>query len=162
MLNNMNKYIFDTNCFYNISFKESELLNNDDNIYYSSLIQYNEIRNKQIDKKFTVVKKDRLLAIFKILDLKEMHTESFILGDISAGILGKSKLGTTGWFSKIKEDLNKLKNHKGNHNDALISEIAIKNNLILVTNDENLYDVIKNYYSDVITLTEFKKKLKFK
>jgi len=153
----MGEYIFDTNCFYQISVLEKNIINNNNNKYFCSLVQYNEIKNKEITTYFSKERKQRLLETYKMIEQKELPTESFILGDPSASFLGKSKLGTTGLFFKIKDDLNKLKNHKGNHNDGLIAEIAIKNNLILVTNDQDLCRITKKYYSDVITLAEFKK-----
>ena len=66
-------------------------------------------------------------------------------------------------YEEIEKKL-KLKDHKkkkvkSHIADALIAETAIKNNLLLISEDSNLCNVVrdisKNYYS-VIKLKEFK------
>jgi hypothetical protein len=156
----MDKYIFDTNCFYQITFLDADIINNDNNQYFCSLVQYKEIQAKEITKNFSIERKERLLKIFKKIYKQELPTESFILGDSCAGVLGKSKLGTSGWHEIIKTKLDYLKSDSNNHQDALIAEIAIQNKIILVTNDNNLLEIMKGCFPELIqTLNEFKKKI---
>lgn len=155
----MAKYMFDTNCFYEIGFDEVNILNNDKNQHFASIIQYNEIKERKIDSKFTLERKDKLLQIFSKVEQQELPSESFMLGDSSAGVLGKSKLGTTGFFDIFKKELNEIKLELNNHADALIAEIAIQNKIVLVTNERKLITIIKRHNPElVISLEEFKKR----
>ncbi|MFA5528776.1 MAG: hypothetical protein WC996_09205 [Peptostreptococcales bacterium] len=154
----MGKYIFDTNCFYQIKFEHLDKLNLDNNKYFVSLAQYIELKNKKIDASFSKERKERVLKTFFILDKEKLPSESFFLGDLVAGVLGNSKLGTRDIYQDFKKELDNKKLEKNNHIDSLLVEIAVSNEIIFVTNEKKIISIMTKYYpSLIISLSEFKK-----
>ncbi len=120
---------------------------------------------------------EELNCLFKNIIKTKLPTESFHLGTSLLGeaklsedpmlptesaIFGISKYGKAKYTSKdnkyscrfIKSALDRKKKHKNNLKDALIAETAIKNGLILVTDDKNLFDVITECGGSVQNLTQ--------
>ena len=149
--------MFDTNCFYQIANGEIEILNLDDNEYFVTPIQKRELQEKEVNKKFSKDRKERLLSTFNTIDKRDKNLETGLLGHSEAGQL-PMKLGTTGWYEKFRKDLDKFKKETNNIDDALIAEVAITNEIILVTNDKKLIDVVEVVKPSLImSFEEFKK-----
>lgn len=145
----MVNYIFDTNCFYQISFKELDLINSDDNNYFYTKVQKRELEEHEINEKFTQDWKDRILKLFSLIEQGEKSLGTGIFGHKDAGVLPMT-LGTSGWYEKIKKDLDKFKEEENNSQDALITEVALINNLILVTNEKKIIQVIGKYKPNLV------------
>ena len=120
----MKKFIFDSNIFDKIVDGEVDLndLQSEDYKYFATHIQIDEL-NKTTEE----IRKNRLLDKFYGLSKEDLPTESFVLG---FSRLGQAKLGNGGHLEKLR--MGNLKHTK----DALIGEVSIKNNLVLVTEDE--------------------------
>ncbi|MBI5390712.1 hypothetical protein HZB02_04430 [Candidatus Woesearchaeota archaeon] len=154
------KFMFDTNCFYNLKFREIGLLKGNENEYFITPIQRRELEEQEVRGWLTLEKKERLLTVFKLIEKREIALETGILGHSEAGKL-PMKLGTTGLFERFKTELDKLaKNDDNNLDDALIAEAAVRNDVTLVTNEKKLREVIENTYpNSVISFEDFKKTL---
>lgn len=95
--------------------------------------------------------KDRREALLEIFDNRldvSLPTESAVW-DVSSW--GDCKWGNEedSLYEVILDDLNKLNKRSSNAQDALIAETAIKNDLVLVTNDKNLKEVAQKYGTEV-------------
>jgi len=114
--------------------------------FYITHIQIDEI-NKCPDED----KRARLFLFKSKLSPIVISTESFILG---TSRLGEARLGD----GKILEEIRK---ENSNHTeDALIGETAIKNNLLLVTEDNQLKNKVISLKGRAINLEEFKESLR--
>ncbi|HEC87330.1 MAG TPA: hypothetical protein ENI49_05645, partial [Thermoplasmatales archaeon] len=139
-------FMFDTTVF-------GDILDNKINIekfpkydrYYVTHVQYDEILGTPNE---TVRK--RVLEIFQKIPKKEIPTESFVVG-LKYSRVGKAKLGGGVLLEAIREG--NLKHTR----DALIGETAIKNGLILVTNDKRLLNKVRDLGGQAITLGDFLK-----
>lgn len=146
----MNKYMFDTNIFNRIlDGKIDTNLLKDRNKYLVTHIQMDEISNTRDEKR-----RQELMDVFRAVNQEKVLTESGVYG-ISK--YGGGKYGGGDIFHRIRDELNKKepKNQISNTRDALIAEVCIKNNYNLVTDDYNLYEVVKQAYGKVIKLDEF-------
>ena len=80
-------------------------------------------------------------------------------GENAVGRWGQGKWGANGnLYADIKSRLDVLKKKKNNVQDALIAETAISNKLCLVTDDNNLCQVAREFGGTAISVQEFKKK----
>lgn len=130
------KYMLDSNVFDDIvsgKLKFELILKyqekTDMNIYLTH-IQNDEIQSCKDEEK----RKKLTLFVLKVRPII-IPTETLVVG---TSRLGEAKLGNGDVFTKIKGENIK---HTG---DALIGETAIKNNLILVTNDKILKSKVEN------------------
>ncbi|MFA6530562.1 MAG: PIN domain-containing protein, partial [Candidatus Micrarchaeia archaeon] len=115
--------------------------------YYITHVQSDEISNTPDSKQ----EKRRLLTLFLAKVAPTIiPTESFVLG---TSRLGHAKLGD----AKILEELRKGK--WKNTNDALIGETAIKNNMLLITNDEDFKKRVLALGGKALTCLEFQRLL---
>nr|WP_321409315.1 type II toxin-antitoxin system VapC family toxin [uncultured Carboxylicivirga sp.] len=89
--------------------------------------------------------KQELISKLNVIDPDLMPTESLVLGYSRVGL---AKLGDSGLFEKLR--VGKLKNT----NDALIAETAMKNDLLLVTNDKRLKKRVKRLGGKCINLDD--------
>lgn len=141
------KIMFDSNIFDYI-LGDNELLKileekEDDFKFYITHVQYDEINNCP-----DAEKRAKLTLSSGKLRPVVIPTESLVLG--------KSRLG----FSRLgKGDvLEKIRGGKPKETmDALIGETAIKNHIILVTNDRKLRKRVNSSKGKAISLEEFKK-----
>lgn len=142
------KFMFDTNIFDSVLDEKVDINKFPNNYeFFVTHIQKDEI--EAIDKPEKQDKKKKLLGLFKELNQEKMSTES--------AVWGVSKWGESKWTSEnnLIEELRKgnLKHTE----DALIGETAIKNNLILVTNNTNdLLRRVKALGGKAITFEQFK------
>lgn len=146
------KILFDTNIYNEIvdgAINLQELKKSLDSFeYYITHIQIDEL-NKCSDED----KRARLtLTLFNAtFRATVIETES--------SIVGTSRLG----FARLGDDKLIEKLRIGNHNhteDALIGETAIKNDILLVTNDETLRKRVHSNGGRAVSLGEFKEMLK--
>ena len=84
-------------------------------------------------------------------------TESSVW-DVSAWDQAKWGSGD-GLYEAILKDLNQYKNKKNNIQDALIAETAIRNKLVVVTDDFNLEKTIRRNGGDSIRFEELMKRV---
>ena len=171
---NMNNYMFDTNIFnrfLDARIDPKSLKQN--NNYYVTHIQLDELNNTKDE-----VRKSELLKIFKQIGNIKIPTESAVfdiskfdeaqfsdeepIAPTSSFVLGFSKLGMAklsdgDLYNTLLKELNNLKpeGKENNIKDALIAETAIKNNFILVTSDNALFNTVKKLGFSVLSVDEF-------
>lgn len=151
----MKKYMFDTNIFNHIIDNKISIdFSKGRNEYFVTHIQEDEIKNTPSDKR-----RNELLNIFHSIKQTETLTESSVYG-ISK--YGGGKYGGGEIFHKIRDELNKDKPRRveSNTRDALIAEVCLINNFILVTDEEKLSNIVKRMQGKVVTLDEFQKEQK--
>lgn len=160
-----NKFMLDTNIFDKILEEEIDI-NSFPSTYefYVTHIQKDEI--EAMDKPEKQDKRKKLLDFFKESRQEIIPTESFILGTSRLGQAKLSKVPTESavyGVSRYGEAKYTLKNNlieeirKGNlehTEDALIGETAIKNNMILVTNDPRLLKKVISLGGKAITFDQ--------
>jgi len=147
--------------------------------YYITHIPEDEI--EAINKPENLSRKKELFEIFKELKKEEKPTETFFLGTSS---LGKAKLSEkptesavwdiSKWYKakwgegdlynnlllrlqELDRKSGKKKSEKNQNRDILIAETCIKNSLILITNDENLRTVTREFNGQAIIFEQFLK-----
>ena len=111
-----------------------------DKTFFATHVQRDEIINTQ-----NATRRDELLSIFEEI-VVSIPTESALWG---RSRWGESKWASDNQVGKILEALNKKdkKNkNKSNPHDALIADTAIKNNYILITEDDPLYYVVTEVF----------------
>ena len=108
-------------------------------------IQRDEI--EAMDKQEKQERKKKLLNYFKELNQENIPTESFVLGTSK---LGSAKLTPE---DNLIEELRK--ENLRHTEDALIGEAAIKNNLILVTNDPAFLKKVNAIGGKAVTFKQF-------
>jgi predicted nucleic acid-binding protein len=159
----MAQYMLDTNIFNHILDGSISLNGIEENAeLYATHIQMDELNNTTDQNR-----RNALIKVFKSLINNEVPTESTIL-DVSR--LGQSKLGgnrivptesaiwciskwdQASWaaedslYEPIKNELDKNNGYRTNNiQDALIAETAIKNNIILVTRDRDLFTIASKF-----------------
>jgi len=105
-----------------------------DGSFVASHIQIDEI-NRTKDPK----RRSELLQTFSEVIDEMLPTESFVFG---LSRLGKGKLGDGVSYDTVKTELDSMNKGKANNSkDALIAEIAMKNEYVLLTADFHLYQV---------------------
>jgi predicted nucleic acid-binding protein len=105
-----------------------------DGVFVASHIQYDEICNTK-----NYLRKVELLKKFTEMIDELLPSESLIL---NTSRLDKAELGEGNYYSRIKSALDSSNNNKRNNSeDALIAEIAMKNEYVLLTADYHLYQV---------------------
>ena len=138
----MRMYMFDTNIFNRILDGAIDIFELRGRVhFYATHIQLDELKATSNDQR-----RQELLAVFEeVVESNQIPTESFFL-DVSQ--LDQATLGDeeNDLCSRIKEELNKRnKNKTNNIQDSLITETAMKNGLILVTHDSDLFLVATKF-----------------
>ena len=140
------KVIFDTNIYNKIvddAINLQELKKSLDSFeYYVTHIQIDEL-NRCSDED----KRARLNLFNATIRATVIETESFIFG---TSRLGFARLSDGKLVDKLRDG-----NHK-HTNDALIGETAIKNDILLVTNDNTLTKRVHSNGGRAVSLEEFK------
>ncbi len=144
------KVIFDSHIFDKIVDGDLDInlleKNKEQYEFYITHIQIDEI-NRCPDEE----KRAKLLLFKTKIRPIVIPTESIVLG---TSRFGESKFGDGELLEKLRKDNPK------HTKDALIGETAIRNNLLLVTNDDILCKRVNSNGGTAITLEEFMKKLK--
>jgi predicted nucleic acid-binding protein len=143
--------MFDTNVFGKIlRMQVPHNLLTDKHEYFVTHIQNDELNAapQEIRK--------RLLTVFQVIPQQSIPTETAIF-DISR--FDMAKLGDAELYTLILRELDIKKSlaHENNIKDALIGETAIKNKIVLVTNDKALLDSVKGHAGTVMTFDAFQK-----
>jgi len=136
-------------------------------------IQRDELNNCKNEER-----RNLLLQIFIELQDEDAPTESCVLdvsrldqaklsgGPVptSSAVWDVSRWDEAMWtdpanslYETIKNELDRIKKKPNNIQDALIGETALKNKYTFVTDDNDLYNVMKKYACQVMTLSEFLK-----
>ena len=146
----MEKIIFDTNIFRKIL---DGLIDIKNIISNKNKFEYvvTHIQKDEIEQCKDIIIKEKLLSIFKEVDSKQIPTESIILG---VSRLGMSKFSDGVLFEKLR------KSNLKHTEDALIGETAIKNNLVLVSEDRKFRNRVNKESGNAINLNEFEDMLK--
>lgn len=143
--NKKEKFIFDSNVFDDIvdgKLKIDSIKNVNLEIYLT------HVQNDEVQSCLSEKKRKALTSVMLKLRSKIIPTESAVYG---VSRLGKAKLGGGIIYKKIKgKGLNHVK-------DALIGEVAIKNGLILVTNDKRLIFKVSELGGIALSVSDFKK-----
>ena len=114
--------------------------------YFATHLQIDEISKcKDTDRRI------KLIETFNKIEQDKIPTESFVLG---YSRLGMAKLGNGLMLEELKQG-----NFK-NTEDALIGEVAIKQNLVLVSEDKQLRNKVIKKGGVSISFNEFKDLLK--
>lgn len=146
----MTGFMFDTNVFNKIldgGIDVGPLLS--DKPYFVTHIQRNEIENTKSPER-----REALLNTFHSVEKTQVPTESAYWGVSEWGAAKWS--AEDGVIEKIIEKLNaKNKNKKNNGLDALISETALKNKHVLVTDDRHLREVIQDMGGRAVSFQDF-------
>jgi hypothetical protein len=146
----MNGFMFDTNIFNQILDDEIDC-----NLFSGINCFVTHIQNDEI---FATKDSDRrtdLVRIFLLIDKNTIPTETALFG---LSRFGQSKYGDRELFNNFLNCLNEKKRKQNNNKDALIAETAIKNNFMLVTNDETLSIVMIDFGGNVCKLGQVTKK----
>ncbi len=135
-------FMFDTTVFNNILDKKIDIERFPKKFnYFITHVQHDEL-----DKTTDTKRKNKLFQIFQHINKNEIPTESAVFG---ISIFGEAKFGD----GKILEELRK--DNLKHTEDALIGETAIKNGLILITNDETLLNRVRKLKGQAIILEDF-------
>jgi len=143
----MNEYMFDTNIFNKIldgQIDPSKLSSKD---CYVTHVQFDEIQaTKDKDRRL------KLEEVFSQVVSTQLPTESFVL-DVSR--LDEAKLSDGVRYEQLLQRLNELNKSKLNNvQDALIDETALTNGITLVTEDQDLAQVITEFGGFVCNLQD--------
>ena len=141
------KIIFDSNVFDDLVSGTLDIsqFNNPRIEIYITHIQVDEINACTNSEK-----RAKLFNIMTEIRPKKLATESFVVGHSR---IGSAKIGDGNLIEKLRnENLNRT-------NDALIGETAIKNKLILITNDRKLKNKIIELNGEALTPQELNKLL---
>lgn len=125
-------------------------------------IQLDELKNTKDESR-----RESLLTVFKEFEQERQATSSavsgiFVSGGASSGasgqlptetaVWGLSRWGEAKWgntdnvFEEMRRDLDALnKRKKNNTHDVLIAETALRNGLVLVTSDADLFEIMCKY-----------------
>jgi len=116
--------------------------------FFVTHIQHIEIQNTRNSARLK-----NLLAMFRAVDPTRVPTASAVWG---VSEYGESEWSSgDGLFESLLEKLNeKNKSKPNNDRDILIAETAIRHNFILVTDDGDLSEVVRDVGGNVIGLTE--------
>lgn len=121
---------------------------------YATHIQRDELCNtKEPDRR------GKLIEIFEFLVPRdtdpehagEIPTESAVIG---VSRFGKAKFSDGVLYQRILTAMDECKKENNNKRDALIAETAIRNNLILVTDDKVLAKVTRQFGGEAISFDE--------
>jgi len=111
--------------------------------FVASHVQIDEL-NKTKDRE----RRDRLFLKFATTVKEVVPTETAVIG-ISR--IGHCKISNGNLYIKLKTELDSVNGGKANNSmDALIAEIAVKNNYTLLTADHDLHQVASNNGCNVV------------
>lgn len=95
-----------------------------------------------------------LVAMFETVFARDLPTETAVWGDSR---WGKAKWGSSGLYERLLarvEELDRKSRSPNQSRDARIAETAIKNGLVLVTNDGNLTTAAREHGCKVLTTSD--------
>jgi len=147
--NGLKKYILDTNVFNQVLDGEIDVKRFQGNKLFATHVQFDELQETPDS-----VRREKLVSVFTWIGPKQIPTES--------AVWGVSKWGEVKWsdgvkffetiLARLKElDIRskKTKKPKNQSRDILIAVTAIKQKLVLITNDKNLTIVTQEFGGQV-------------
>lgn len=143
------KLILDSNAFDDlvtgkISLSEFDLNKSEIFITHIQVDELNECDDKE--------KRAKLFNFLTEIRPKKIPTESFVIG---LSRIGSAKIGDGNLIEKLRDG--NLKHT----NDALIGETAIKQNLVLITNDKRFKNKVIKLGGNAMNIDEYKKNVKY-
>jgi predicted nucleic acid-binding protein len=120
---------------------------------YATHVQRDELEDTK-----RKARRDQLLVHFEFIQPESLPTESFIL---SVSRLDNAKLSSDRLYVSIlnalrkKDEPKKAKRPNNQRRDSLIAETAIKNDLLLITDDCKLRAVVREIGGNALSLDEF-------
>jgi len=139
------KYMIDTNAF--DYFVENAISPQDiqsKGELYTSNVQFSELSNNPNDEH-----RELALALYEELDTTKLQLESGLW-------LGKLRWdGSQIWHSDIGKGFELALGNSRGHYDAMIGELVLNHNLILVTNDIKFTKIMARNEASIITVEEF-------
>ena len=123
---------------------------------FATHVQLDELKNTRDPDR-----RDKLIEIFELLVAEGGDAEQSGRISTESAVWNVSRWGQAKWgssdslYQPILADLNKFKSKDNNKQDALISETAIENNLVLVTDDKNLAEVTRRHGGEAISFGDF-------
>lgn len=142
-------FMFDTNIFNSILDGEIEI-----ELFNRFKLYVTHIQSDELTATRDVQRREKLTEIFKKIPQEKMLTESAVY-DISKYDDSKYSDPDDHLREEILAEMDSQKKEPNNQQDSLIAETALKNSLILVTNDAILMDTIKRFNGKSIELQEF-------
>ena len=148
--------MFDTNIFNQILDDKISLNCLPKNvIYYVTFVQKGEIEQTSDGDR-----RNKLLQIFKQIKQKKISTETSLYGwgpygEGKYGALGRLYPGILKTIKQLDKKARKKKKKENQKKDALIGETCIVNKLILISNDSNLREAMKNFGGVAISFKDF-------
>ncbi|HEX7673766.1 MAG TPA: hypothetical protein VF412_06320 [Bdellovibrio sp.] len=117
---------------------------------FATHVQIRELKNTPDQER-----RDALVKVFQKLPLHDSPT-LWILGEtpLGSGILSDEKSGKL--ISRIQIELDSLKKRDNNHLDSMISEVAIREKMVLVTDDNYLRQVVLKLGGAALSTVELK------
>lgn len=139
-------FMFDTNIFNKISDSQIDI-----DLFREFPLYITHVQRGELNKTLDTERRKKLMEIFKIIPSKRISTESTVFG---ISVFGECKFSDDSLYGKIKAELDKQKKEPNNMQDSLIAETAIKNNLILVTDDKCLRKIVRGLKGNAIELSQ--------
>jgi predicted nucleic acid-binding protein len=121
-------------------------------IFSKSSIYVTHIQHDELKATNNVLRRKQLLGIFHLIEKKKIDTESAVF-DVSR--FDEAKFSDDSLYEQIKKELDAVKKKPNNIQDALIAETSIKNNLILITTDGILQEIVCRLNGGAMSLSEF-------
>jgi predicted nucleic acid-binding protein len=145
----MSRFMFDTNVFCKIlKMQVPTSLLTKGHQYFVTHVQKDELNNapQRI--------RGKLLSVFQVIPQEAIPTESAVV-DVSR--VDGAKIGDSVLYNSMLQELNRAKPKEHDHNikDALIAETAIKNGIVLVTDDKALQDSARKHEGTVMPFDAF-------
>ncbi|MCG6153139.1 hypothetical protein [Leptospira bandrabouensis] len=142
------KILFDTNVFNEILDGKIPFPNPNKYTFYASPLQLAEIHNTK-----NISRKEDLLRIYNIINPEIFGLKSMIWGYMTWNTMQWNETGGEE-ISILKQKLDGKKKKSNNIEDSLIAEVAIAENILFVTNDQLLYEVMQEMNQRVIKPSE--------
>ena len=146
--NNMKKIMLDCNAFDDLVFYIDLLISKLDSYEYYII----NVVEGELNKISDIAKRDRLLEMMNLLNIKFSYTSPAIYGTVKYGMAKYG--GDKTAYERI------LKKTKSNIKDALIGSSAVKENCIVITNDGEFQRKMKNNGYQVLSTKDFIEQLR--
>ncbi len=151
----MTLYLMDTNAFNNICDAEdvdvATIARQAQGRVYVTHIQQDEVNNTR-----DVARRDVLRGCLQTINAEPWPTETFMIGKSR---LGMARLSDGRRYHAILDELNNRKKKRSNEADALIGETAEARECVLVSDDQDLSEVMREVGVQVIGWRQFVKEL---
>ncbi len=147
----MSRFMFDTNVFGKIlRMQVPHNLLTDKHEYFITHIQNDELNAAPQGIK------NRLLTVFQVIPQQAISTETAI---VNISRVGAAKVGDAELYNLLLSELGKTKplEPENNAKDALLGETAIKNKIVLVTDDKALQGSVARHGGRAMSFDTFQK-----